>query len=428
MSLSSPASTPVRRRGRLGILATHPIQYHAPLHRALAQELDVEVLYAHRQTAAGQAASGFGVAFEWDVPLTEGFRHTFLTNRAAHPSTDTFLGCDTPEVAERIRRGDYDAFLVHGWYTKSHWQAMMACWRSGIPVLVRGDSQLATPRSRLRRLVKEVVYRLFVPRFDGYLVVGERAREYLLHYGADPARMERVPHAVDNAFFRAGADRVDRVAARQVAGAGPEDLVLLFVGKLLAGKRPLDVIEAAAELERRGRQVQVVVAGAGPLESEMRARAAACQVRLHISGFQNQTALPAWYAAADVLVLPSESESWGLVVNEALACGTPAVVSDAVGCAPDLVNDRDPERTGAVFPVGNVGALADAIERLVPHLGTNALATAIQAAADAHAPEEAAQGTLRIVKRLLGLPRRAVPGSAPTVHADSAGIVRNAPL
>ncbi len=122
---------------------------------------------------------------------------------------------------------------------------------------------------------------------------------------------------------------------------------------------------------------------------------------LHVAGFQNQTELPAWYAAADVLVLPSDGgETWGLVVNEALACGTPAVVSDAVGCAPDLALDRDPGRTGAVFAVGDPAALADAVERLQPHLGTDALLASIAAVSSAHAPEAAAAAALRAVEAL----------------------------
>ena len=80
-------------------------------------------------------------------------------------------------------------------------------------------------------------------------------------------------------------------------------------------------------------------------------------VNVRMLGFVNQSELPGIYASADVLVVPSDfRETWGLVVNEAMACGTPAVVSVAVGCAPDLIMEG---LTGAIFPCGPGGAASD---------------------------------------------------------------------
>ena len=151
-------------RKRLGVLATHPIQYQAPLYRALAERVDLQVYFAHRQTPEGQAKAGFGVAFEWDVPLLDGYEHRFLENRAAEPDVSTFRGCNTPEIGRIIAEERFDAFLVNGWYTKSFWQAMAACWRTGTPLMVRGDSHLGTPRKTWFRMVKEGAYRLFIPK------------------------------------------------------------------------------------------------------------------------------------------------------------------------------------------------------------------------------------------------------------------------
>lgn len=381
---------------RLGVLATHPIQYHAPLYRALAQRLDLEVFFAHRQTAEGQARAGFGVAFEWDVPLTEGYRHTYLVNRSRTPGTDSFSGCDTPGIGQVVRQGQFDAFLVNGWYTKSYLQAIVACWRTGTPLLVRGDSHLDTPRPGLVRAAKEIAYRAFIPRFDGYLVVGQRARDYYLHYGADPARFHFVPHFVDAGFFRSHASAADVAAVRGAIGCGPESLVLLFAGKFIAEKRPADVVRAAAHLaERTVRDVHVVMVGAGPLADEVRAEAARLGIRASFPGFQNQTEMPAWYAAADVLVLPSVSETWGLVVNEAMACGIPAVVSDAVGCAPDLIRQGE---TGGTFPVGDAAKAASSIERLLPQLGTDALAAALDQTTTTYSLETAVDGIMEAVE------------------------------
>src|SRR6059036_3762400 len=108
---------------RVGILTSHPIQYQAPWFRCLARMLDLYVFFAHRPNPA-QQGEGFDQAFKWDVDLLEGFRSAFLTNVSKRPATNHFLGCDTPEVTQRIRDGKFDAFMVCGWHLKSYWQAV----------------------------------------------------------------------------------------------------------------------------------------------------------------------------------------------------------------------------------------------------------------------------------------------------------------
>lgn len=382
---------------RLGILVSHPIQYYAPLYRALAQQLDLQVYYAHRQTPEGQARAGFGVAFEWDIPLLDGYPYAFLHNRSRQPDTTTSRGCDTPEIADLLARERFDAFLVHGWYNRSYRQAIRAAWRTRTPLLVRGDSHLRTPRSTLKRAAKEVLYRWFVPRFDRYLVVGERAREYYLHYGADPARMVFCPHFVDNEAFQARAAAVPPGALRREIGARAEALVVLFVGKFISEKRPGDLVRAAYRLQSEGQPVHLVFVGAGELEPMLRAETALLGVPTAFAGFKNQTELPFYYAGADVLVLPSDGETWGLVVNEAMACGTPAVVSDAVGCAPDLI---EPGRTGYVFPVGDVEALARALAKTVQLRHDPSLPLALARKMATYSLETATEGVLEAMRSL----------------------------
>ena len=382
---------------RLGILATHPIQYHAPLYRALARELDLLVYFAHQQSAEGQAKAGFGVAFEWDVPLLDGYAYRFLENRAATPSTEGFRGCDTPEIGRIIAEGGFDAFLVNGWYNKSLWQAMAGCWRTGTPLLVRGDSQLLTPRHWTLRMAKELVYRSFIPRFDGYLVVGERAREYYRHYGARPERMFFVPHFVDNDFFAEHAARLapEREALRVRHGVRPESHVFLFAGKFIPEKNPVDFVEAVAALARRRPNVEGVMVGDGALRPEIEAAVARTGAPVRLLGFFNQSQMPEAYALADALVLPSQTETWGLVVNEAMASGRPAIVSDAVGCVPDLITEG---ATGYTFTSGDVEGLCGAMERSLRILGTPATTRALHERMRTYSLDTAVQGTLQAVQ------------------------------
>jgi glycosyltransferase involved in cell wall biosynthesis len=369
---------------RIGFLVSHPIQYYAPIFRELARLCDLTVFFAHRQTAAGQARAGYGVAFDWDVDLLSGYHSRFLVNVARQPSTDAFAGCDTPAVAQEIAQGRFDAFVVPGWGLRSYLQAARACRRAKVPVLVRGDSQLASQRRGAVRLAKALVFPRFLKRFDGFLYVGRRNREYLEHYGVAADRLFFSPHCIDNEAFRRASD-----AARRAAGGTSPRRRLLFVGKLVDSKRPLDLLRAAAVIQGHGGQVEVAFAGAGEAEAGLRRAAADARIAATFHGFVNQSELPAVYAAADAIVSPSV-ETWGLVVNEAMACGVPAVVSDAVGCGPDMIEEG---RTGAIFPLGDIAALAHALESVLA-FDPERTREAIAGRMAAYSPNRTAQGIM----------------------------------
>jgi glycosyltransferase involved in cell wall biosynthesis len=250
-------------------------------------------------------------------------------------------------------------------------------------------------------VVKWPLYRMFVPRFDGYLVVGTRARQYLRHYGADPGRMFFAPHAVDNEFFatRVAALRADRAGLRAAWGIPEDATVFLFCGKIIARKRPEDFARAVAEASREMPSIWGLLAGDGALRVQVEATVREAGWPVRFSGFLNQSVLPRAYAAADALVLPSdETETWGLVVNEAMASGIPSIVSDRVGCAPDLVL---PGQTGEVFPCGDVSALAArlvALARDPDHL--RRLGDRARRHVAAYSMAAAVEGTVRAIDRL----------------------------
>ena len=377
---------------RIGFLVTHPIQYYTPIFRELAALCDLTVFFAHRQSAEQQAQAGFGVAFDWDIDLVSGYRSKFLENVSRNPSTDRFSGCDTPGIAREISEGRFDAFVVPGWGFRSFMQAVRACRRAEVPVFVRGDSQLVGPRNMLLRIAKELAFPRMLRRFDGFLYVGQRNREYLLHYGAAADRLFFSPHCVDNASFGAAS----AAARRSIVAATGRNRRVLFVGKLLERKRPLDVLKAAVLLRER-QPIEVAFAGSGELEAELREFARASGVPAIFHGFVNQSEMPAVYAAADIMVLPSDGlETWGLAVNEAMACGLPAVVSDAVGCGPDLVDEGI---TGAVFPVGQPAQFASAIETAIS-LETTRLRKHLAARMQVYSPLGAAKGIMEAAAAL----------------------------
>jgi glycosyltransferase involved in cell wall biosynthesis len=345
---------------RITVLQTHPAQYMAPWFRYMAAErrdIDLTVLYASTPMPAQQGV-GFNESFAWDVGLTQGYAHRVLA--APHPDrtfdSNSFMGADVGAIDDAIVATRPDAVIVPGWHSTFYLRAIAACRRAKIPVLYRGDSNLLSGPRGLLRLPWSLRTRAALKMFDGYLSVGTPIREYLRHFGVPEPLFFDSPHCVDNASFAAGAASSSaRDHARHEMGAGPGDFLVLFAGKFLEHKRPTDVIEAAARL---GPGTVVAMAGNGPLMEATREAARRLGVHVTWCGFVNQSAMPRAIAAADCVAVPSMRETWGLIVNEALAAGTPCVVSNGVAAATDLVREH---ASGAVHQAGDIDGLALAL-------------------------------------------------------------------
>lgn len=347
---------------RLLVIATHPIQYQAPWFRRLArcERLNLEVAFLDKPDAA-QQGSGFEVAFEWDVPVTDGYGWRLLATRELRSNQPWgFFARRMIRSRRQLADARPDAVLVLGWNQLGLLQAWLAARTLGVPVVVRGDSNA----KRGRVWWKRALHRLLLSQAHAFLAVGESNREFYRQGRVPADRVFGAPHFVDNAYFSGRAALLDRTVARTSLAVPAESFCVLFAGKFEAKKRPRDLFLAVAKLPvGLGKRVHVLMVGAGALGPELRELATDLAIDVSWAGFLNQSEIPRAYRAADVLVLPSDhGETWGLVVNEAMACGVPAIVSDSVGCANDLVRHGT---TGMVFPTGDVVALANAIEAFV---------------------------------------------------------------
>jgi len=367
---------------RLAIFETHPIQYKVPWFRALSArpELDLTVFYCMLPDARQQGA-GFGVDFAWDVPLLEGYRYVVLENVSSRPGVTHFGGCDTPALASHLvehssasvprgRRTRFDAMIINGWVVKSCLQALWACQRAGIPAVLRCEACDLQPRAWWKTLVHRVLLR----QFSAFIAIGTANRLFYLHRGVPAGRIVDGAYCVENERFAARCPRSERGSLRRRWGISEAAVCFVFCGKLEAKKRPLDVLRAIATpagcpdsvgVQGPGSasplSLHLLMVGDGALRTECEAYAQAHHLPVTFTGFLNQSEMPNAYAAADCLVLPSDyGETWGLVVNEAMACGLPAITSERVGCHPDLIV---PGHTGATFPCGDIAALAGLLRR-----------------------------------------------------------------
>ena len=369
---------------RLAIFTSHPIQYQAPFFRALAASgrLSPTVYFGSRHGVDVALDSGFGTAFRWDVPLLDGYEHVFLANTAASPNVSAFRGVRLGDLDRVITRERHDALLVLGWQTLAHVQMMRAAWKADIPVIVRGESTLqrspvvglqGVARRTLWLPARQRLYRAAFERVAAFLVIGSRNRAYYRSFGVPDEKFFWAPYGVDNRWFTMSepARSLARARVRAKLGVAESTLVFASSAKLIARKRPFDLVDAVAEARGRGIDAHALFIGDGEERSAIlhRAEQAGVASAVSIAGFVNQQELPAWYAAADALVLPSDGrETWGLVVNEAMAAGLPVIVSDAVGCSVDLVHEGE---NGFTYPCGDVRALAAVLAR-VSDLGNDA--------------------------------------------------------
>ena len=332
---------------RLGVLDFHPIQYHSPLYQLLAARGNVEldVLYLNDLGLRSAVDPGFGVPLSWDIDLLSGYRHQFLAGPGAARAI---------HLSGWLRR--QEIVVIHGHSNPWMLAATALCRASGVPYLLRGDASPRGPSAGLRAIARHAVARGVVSGSAGGLAVGERNAQFYTRYRAP--RIVFAPHSVDNERFAACpvVRRADLLGRWALDPARP---VVLFCGKLRAVKRPLDLVAAVSQLSE---PVTTLFVGDGELAGAV--RAALPPGTGAVTGFVNQRELPAYYHAADILVLPSQSEPWGLVVNEAMTAGVLPVVSDRVGCGPDLVRGL-----GEIYPCGDIAALAAALRRALSRVG-----------------------------------------------------------
>lgn len=345
---------------RLAVITTHPIQYYAPIFRLIQSRgnIDCRVFYTWGDTSTQKYDPGFGQVISWDIPLLDGYEYEFLDNRAADPGTHRFMGIRAQNAYERVKSWNPTHLLVIGWSWYTHLELMIR-FHGKVPVLFRGDSHLLDPvspmKNRFRQWFLTGIYRFA----DLALAVGLHNEAYFRWVGMKPGQIRRVPHAIDNDRFASLTDAQERELKewKQELGITDGQVVFLFAGKFQRKKGIFDLITAFSSIPDPS--IRLILIGNGEDYNAIM-EAIRPDTRIQWLPFQNQSRMPLVYRLGHWFVYPSHGpgETWGLAVNEAMASGTPCIVSDRVGCAPDLITEGE---TGFTYRVGNQPALATLI-------------------------------------------------------------------
>jgi glycosyltransferase involved in cell wall biosynthesis len=363
-----------RKKVKVAYLVSHPIQYQAPLLRRISQEPDIEltVFFGSNFSVREYLDRGFGADVKWDVPLVDGYGHEFLPvvwdiGRTG-PTSQFNHGIFSRLRGSRGAAG-FDVLWVHGYSTLNALQAMLVAKSLGIPVLIRAEPWLGDrDRHGPTLLAKQVFFKVLRGLLDGALPIGTLNAAYWRHYLGEDFPLHRMPYAVDNHYFqsRCREAREGRTALQNELKLDSARPVILFASKLQKRKRCSDLLAAYRNLSTEpGMEPHpyLVIVGDGEERAALEKQVTESGLEgVRFCGFRNQSELPRFFDMASVFVLPSRHEPWGLIVNEVMNAGRAVVVSDDVGCQPDLIEDGV---EGCVFPAGDVAALTEGLRRVL---------------------------------------------------------------
>ncbi len=349
---------------RLAYAGSHPIQYEVELLRLLDKREDIcfRAFYYSRYGLGEFYVPEFEEEISWGKDLLRGYNYEFLPT-LFEPDRAGYLYPWVTKVTPYLRRYSPDAVWIRSYVRQGDWAVMIAANRLGIPILFRGESHLRShKRSALKRSLKATVLPRLFDAIDAFLAIGTLNKTYYEHYGVEAERIYHVPYCVDNDYFQSCVDEAAerRGDLQESLGIRADTPVILFLSKLIPRKRPLDLLAAFREVNRRYAQRPspvLVFVGAGPLRSQLEGTVGD-EVRglVHLVGFKSQKEVCKYYDLADVFVLPSQHEPWGLVVNEAMNAGLPIIATQEVGAAHDLVEEGE---NGFLYGRGDITALAD---------------------------------------------------------------------
>lgn len=336
---------------RLVIITEIIAPYRIPVFNALAQhpEIDLRVIFLAKTDPSTR---------QWRIYAEEiRFAYEIL------PSWRTRIGkynlLLNQKVVGALRRANPDAIACGGYNYVASWQALGWAKSNHVRFLLWCESTANDDRAGHRMV--ESLKKKFFAQCDGCIVPGTAAGEYARQMEVSPEHIFIAPNAVDNDLFASRAGEARRNAPRVRAELDLPARYFLFAGRLVKSKGVFELLEAYGSLNENLRsQIGLVLAGDGPLRSELESVAKSiCPGTIRFAGFVHRDELASYYGLADCLVFPTRSDPWGLVVNEAMACGLPVICGQSAGCAADLVKSN-----GRVIDPRNAGQLPRAMEEL----------------------------------------------------------------
>lgn len=318
------------------------------------QDFDFEVIYC--------AASEYGRGWKeeekkYPCKILSGFSYPVV-------GKNIFVLKVNPGIWGQLSRVRYDTVIISGYIQPTMQLAILWCLWHKVPYILWSESHNLKPRPIFKRLLKRPLVRLVVKKAAAFLCMGSNSRDYLISYGAAPDKVFFFPNIPDvkKISEESSLYRQNIMGLRRALGIQGNPVVI-YSGRLIGIKNIKTLLKAFELVQYEIPQAGLVLAGEGPLRSRLESLARELKLNnVYFAGFIPPKDLVKYYVCADIFVFPSYNDQWGVVVQEAMACGLPVVVSDKVGCARDLVL---PNRNGYILPAENTEGFASAILKLL---------------------------------------------------------------
>ncbi|SJZ98773.1 glycosyltransferase family 4 protein [Sediminibacterium ginsengisoli] len=348
-------------------LNSHPIQYFVPLYQKITAEnsSDLEIIYCSGANPDGKLDKEFGKKIQWDIPMLTGYRSRFLKNHSFKPSSDNgFFGLINFGILKYLFKKEKSVFIIHGWGYATNIMAILFAKTAGHVVCLRAETPYVheLKKNRVVTFFKHLWLRMLFSRVDRFLYIGNENKRFYTALGVSEKQLVFAPYCIDNKRFAEVADAVSKEEARALVKLPGSEKIILYSGKYISKKRPLDLLQAMLLL--KGMNIHLVMVGEGDKRAEMETFINDNELAndITLTGFVNQSQIPYYYAAADIFVMTSGlGETWGLSVNEAMNFGLPVILSDMTGSAFDLV--RTGYKNGEIYKTGDIVALANGIRK-----------------------------------------------------------------
>jgi len=358
---------------KIAILTSHLIQYQTPFFKKIAKNQEIDLMvYFYLNIGIGDDFFDpqFNKRIKWDIPLLEGYNYKFLGSRS--------FG-----IIKEIFNNSYDAIIVFGWSSFVSWLVFLTKPLHKTPIILRGESDLNKKIGFIKGFIKLIVLKILFKFTNAFLYSYSLNKEFYKFYGVPEKKLFFNPCAVDNERFIAASKELKskNYELRKRLGIKKSDIVILFSGKLMERKRPMDLLKAFELLNSKFHILNssLIFVGDGVLRQELENYTKENNLKdVHFVGFKNQTEIPEYYAMADIFVLPSEFDPSPKALNEAMNFGIPSIITTGVGTGKDLIMENE---GGFSYGVGDIGKLAEYLKifaenlKLRKKMGGNSLKT-----------------------------------------------------
>lgn len=356
------------KKFKIAFFTSHVIQYQGPFFNKMGvdPQLDLTVFFFSKSGAEEYTDREFNKKIKWDRDLLNGYNYRFLRNYSLFSGRDGFLKYMNFGVIPEILRGRYDAVVICGYSWFISWLIWFVASVFGIRILFIGETNELQHKNPtfIKKIIKGFLLKIFFSKCLALLYIGTLNKQYYLSLGVTEEKLFFWPYCVDNDFFMKEHQRLKGLVKeiKILYNLAQEKTVILFAGKLISKKRPLDLIKAFSKMHTKN-NCELVFAGDGILMPGLEKYTKDNNINgVHLPGFLNQIELAKLYSVADIFTLVSDYEPWGLSLNEAMCFGIAPVVSDEVSAGYDLVKYKD---NGFIFKAGDVDKLAEILDVLV---------------------------------------------------------------